>query len=141
MAGALLDTHALYWAVSGESRLSSQAVTLLGESQIQGRLFISPISVWEMSLAAQKRFNALNFGNLTLEEWLRQAQRQILFRAIPISQRIAIEAATVAKDTGHRDPADCYMIATGRVRKIPVITRDAVILKIAASGYVEAVAC
>lgn len=94
-----------------------------------------------MSLATQKRFNALNFGTLTPEEWLRQAQRQLLFRAIPISQRIAIDAATVAKDTGHRDPADCYMIATARVRKIPVITRDAVILKIAASGYVEAVAC
>ncbi len=39
------------------------------------------------------------------------------------------------------DPADCYMIATARVRRIPVITRDAVILKIAASGDVEAVAC
>ncbi|TCR04013.1 type II toxin-antitoxin system VapC family toxin [Neorhizobium sp. JUb45] len=141
MAGALLDTHALYWAVSGESRLSSQAVTVFGQSQTDGRLFISPISAWEMSLAAQKRVNALNFGNLSLEEWFSRARKQILFRPLPITQRIAIEAATVAKDTGHRDPADCYMIATARVRKIPVITRDAVILKIAASGYVSAIAC
>lgn len=141
MVGALLDTHALYWAVSGTSRLSSKAVTLLGASQIEGSLFISPISTWEMSVASQKRFNALDFGSLTLEEWLKQAQRQILYRAISINQRIALEAASVAKNTGHRDPADCYIIATARVRKIPVITRDAVILKIATSGYVDAVAC
>jgi PIN domain nuclease of toxin-antitoxin system len=62
-------------------------------------------------------------------------------RLIPISERIAIQAAVVAGETGHKDPGDCYIMATARVRNIPILTRDTAILKIAASGYVGAIAC
>lgn len=141
MSGARLDTHAHYWAVTGLSSLSSKAITLLGDSQTGNSLCISAITAWELSVAAHIRLNPVSFGDLSIEEWLRAARRKILVRTIPISQRIAIEAAGVARDTGHRDPADCYVMATARVRRIPVITRDAAILKIAASGYLEAVAC
>ena len=141
MSGALLDTHALYWAVSGGSRLAPKAVSLLAESQIEKRLFISPITAWEMSLAKQKRFNAPSFGGLSVEQWFRRTKETLLVRVISVNQPIAIAAARVATDTGHRDPADCYIIATAKVRKIPVITRDAMILRIAASGYVDAIPC
>lgn len=54
---------------------------------------------------------------------------------------IALEAAEVAQSTGHKDPGDCYLVATARIRNVPVITRDRVILTIATTGFVEAVAC
>ena len=141
MAGALLDSHAFYWLADQPHVLSKPALLLIAESQQHSTLHVSAISAWELAVAGQKARNAPFFGNQPFEVWFKSSCRQTAAKLIIISQRIAIEAATVAKDTGHRDPADCYMVATARVRKIPVITRDAVILKIAASGYVDAVAC
>jgi PIN domain nuclease of toxin-antitoxin system len=43
--------------------------------------------------------------------------------------------------TGHRDPGDCYLIATSRVRKIPIVTRDAVMRKLATDGYLDVIVC
>lgn len=102
---------------------------------------MSPISAWELSLASQKRLNAPHFGNLSLEEWLRLARKRISVRALSINQRIAIQAAAVGRDTGHKDPGDCYIVATARIKDMPVITRDAAILRIAETGYVKACAC
>jgi PIN domain nuclease of toxin-antitoxin system len=141
LVGALLDTHSLYWAVSGEQPLSAEAKAFLGKSQTSSSVFISAVVAWELSLAARKRHNAPSFGNLSIDEWLQQARKQVFVRTIPITERIAIEAATVVTDTGHKDPGDGYIIATARVRNITIITRDAAILKIAASGYVKAIAC
>lgn len=48
MAGILLDTHALYWLVSGEQELSDEALIAIGESQDAGTLYVSPITAWEL---------------------------------------------------------------------------------------------
>lgn len=50
--------HALYWLVSGEQELSDEALIAIGESQDAGTLYVSPITAWELSLAARKRNNA-----------------------------------------------------------------------------------
>jgi PIN domain nuclease of toxin-antitoxin system len=62
---------------------------------------------------------------------------------VPIHQRIALEAAKVVVATGHKDPGDCYLIATARVRRIPIVTRDGTIRDIAANdpGYLSVIQC
>ncbi len=44
-------------------------------------------------------------------------------------------------DTGHKDPGDCYLIATARIKKVPIITRDAVMLDFASPEYLEVIVC
>jgi PIN domain nuclease of toxin-antitoxin system len=64
-------------------------------------------------------------------------------RVAPVQQRIACEAADVVTLTGHKDPGDCFLIATARVRRVPLITRDRIIQEIAEqqAGYLAVIGC
>lgn len=141
MPGVLLDTHALYWLVSGERRLSDEARAAIAESQAARTLFVSPITAWELALASRKASDSTNFGDVSPEAWFRAAVRATLAKLVPIGQRIALEAATVPVVKGHKDPGDCYLIATARVRKVPIITRDAKMREFAADGYLDVIVC
>jgi PIN domain nuclease of toxin-antitoxin system len=58
-----------------------------------------------------------------------------------------VEAALLAigenTATGHRDPGDCFLIATARIRKIPIVTRDRLICDLAREqpDYLSVIAC
>ena len=141
MRGVLLDTHTLYWLVSGAVDLAPEALLAIGESQQANLLYVSPITAWELSLAVRKQKNAPHIGDITVTKWFRAAVRETGARIIPIGQRIAIEAANVVVVTGHRDPGDCYLLATARTRRIPLVTRDAAIGQIAEPGYLDMILC
>ena len=145
MVGILLDTHALYWLVSGENDLSEAALVAIGESQQAGTLFVSPITAWELSVATGKAraVERPNLGDQPAGPWFRHAVRAIRARVIPIHQRIACEAADVVLATGHKDPGDCFLIATARVRKAALVTRDRAIRSIANgdAGYLDVIIC
>lgn len=140
--GLLLDTHALYWLVSGTKPLTEDALAAIGENQSAGTLHVSPITAWELAIASQKpmRQDPPQL-NTAVSEWFRAAVRAASAKVIPIGQRIAIEAANVPVATGHKDPGDCYLIATARVRSIPIMTRDKTMLRLAESGYLEVIRC
>ena len=142
MPGVLLDTHALYWLVSGAKRLSDEALVSIGESQTAGSLYVSPISAWELAIAVQKpRQKDPPQLNSTVSTWFRAAMRATGAKIIPIQRSIAIEAADVPLVTGHKDPGDCYLIATSRVRNIPVVTRDTIIRGLADEGHLAVIVC
>jgi PIN domain nuclease of toxin-antitoxin system len=145
LPGVLLDTHALYWLVSGEADLSEQALVAIGENQEAGTLFVSPISAWELSIASRKARIAgrPHLGDDPPSRWFRDAVRETAARIVHIQQRIALEAANVVTRTGHKDPGDCFLIATARIRKIALVTRDEIILSIAAheANYLTVLKC
>lgn len=145
MRGVLLDTHALYWLVSGTVQLTEDALVAIGESQEAGTLFVSPITAWELSIAAKKPLHRdpPDFGEGSPARWFRDAVIATTAKIIPIKQRIALGASDVAIDTGHKDPGDCYLIATARVRRIPLVTRDSTIRGIVDDmpGYLEVIVC
>lgn len=145
MPGILLDTHALYWLVSGERELLEEALVAIGENQEAGTLFVSPISAWELAIATRKNRVAgrPHLGGDPPDRWFREAVRVTSARIIPIQQRISCEAARVATDTGHKDPGDCFLIATARIRRIPIVTRDEIMQSIAAEedGYLDVIVC
>jgi PIN domain nuclease of toxin-antitoxin system len=132
LPGVLLDTHALHWLVGGTDHLTEEALVAIGESQQADALFVSPITAWELSIAAKKpaHKNPPNLGEGSPARWFRKAVSATAAKIIPIKQRIAIEASEVITATGHRDPGDCYLIATARVRKIPLVTRDITIRRL-----------
>ena len=64
-------------------------------------------------------------------------------RLATVSVAVAAEASAVPAVYGSGDPGDCFIIATARVRRLPVVTRDGRMLALAASApdYLEAVEC
>jgi PIN domain nuclease of toxin-antitoxin system len=137
----LLDTHVLYWLVSGTQELSASALIAIGESQEAGSLYVSPITAWELSLAVRKPKNAPQLGDISVASWFRAALRETTARVAPINLKVSFEAAAVVEATGHKDPGDCYLIATARVRRIPIISRDAAMRDMAETGYLEIIEC
>ena len=145
MPGVLLDTHALYWLVSDEGTLAEAALLAIALAQEERRLFVSPISAWELAIATLKpRISGRpNLGEVNLEDWFRSAVRALGAKVVLIHIRISADAANVVTQTGHRDPGDCLLMATARVRRIPVVTRDRITLSIAqgSPNFLAAIAC
>lgn len=113
----------------------------IGENQQTATLYVSPITAWELSLAVRKPNNAPQLGNISVGKWFHAALRETSAKIASINQKIAIEAANVVAETGHKDPGDCYLIATARVRKIPIISRDSIMLGMATSNYLNVIGC
>lgn len=133
MPGALLDTHTLYWLVSGAAPLSDDALVSIGENQAAGTLYVSPVTAWELAVAVQKTpaQGRPDLGGRSARSWFKDAIRLTGAKLIPVKQRIALEAADVAAIYGRKDPGDCFLIATARVRRIPIVTRDRAMLALA----------
>jgi len=145
LPGLLLDTHALFWLVSGEDTLTDQALVEIGLAQAAGNLYVSPISAWELSVAAQKPRAAgrPHLGADPADRWFKEAMNATAAKIIPIHQKIALEAAKVVIETGHKDPGDCYLIGTARARRMPLVTRDKAIRDIADNvpDYLSVIIC
>ncbi|MCW4115548.1 type II toxin-antitoxin system VapC family toxin [Aurantimonas sp. MSK8Z-1] len=138
----LLDTHAFYWLVSGDRALSDEALIAIAISQSHGALFVSPISAWELAIAAQKpQHREPPQLKTTISKWFRTAVRETAAKVAPINQTVAFAAAEVPVLTGHKDPGDCYLLATARVRKVAIVTRDSLMLGLAKRGFVDVVNC
>lgn len=137
----LLDTHALLWLARGEFRTKA-AIAAVRTAQEAGRLYVSAISAWELGVAEQKRRDRPDLG-MPAAAWFRQALATTGARLATISVSVAAEASAVPGVYGSGDPGDCFIIATARVRRMPVITRDSRMLTLAASSpdYLEVVEC
>jgi PIN domain nuclease of toxin-antitoxin system len=129
--------------LSGEETLTHEALVAIAQNQTSRGLFISPISAWEIAIATRKSHAAgrPNLGEVSPERWFREAARLTGARTIPIRHRICCEAAAVVTDTGHKDPADCFLMATARARHMPLLTRDETILAMSATGYLDTIRC
>lgn len=131
--------------MSGEEPLTEESLVAIGQAQEDRRLFVSPITAWELAVASTKARAAgrPNLGGDPPERWFKDAVSVTESKIAPIQQRISIEAAKVATFTGHKDPGDCFLIATARVRRVPLVTRDGIIRAIAADreGYLDIVLC
>jgi len=130
----LLDTHVWLWEVFATGQLSSRTRALINEATGTGRLQLSMISVWEISLLAAR--SRIELGR-PIAPWFAEAARQSRIVLEPVSVEIAIEAGNLPE--GFRsDPADLIIVATARASGATLITRDRKILDYAARGHLNA---
>ncbi|WP_165214324.1 type II toxin-antitoxin system VapC family toxin [Affinirhizobium pseudoryzae] len=141
MAGVVLDTHALLWLVTQPETLTEDALIAIATAQENNKLYLSLITAWELAIAVNKKANAPDIGNLAVRDWLRAAVAVTSSKIVPIGPSIALEAANVIAVTGHKDPGDCYIMATARHKKVPIVTRDGIMRRIAATGYIDVIGC
>ena len=122
--------------------MRKDAQELIEDAQNAGSLYASAITAWEMGVADRKRTSRPELG-MEPATWFRQALRTTGARLATITPAIAAEAASVPAIYGRGDPGDCFLIATARMRRLHLVTRDQPILQLAATqpAYLQAVGC
>ncbi len=119
----LLDTHIWLWSLLDPSRLGRRTAAALDDPN--NELWLSPISIWETLMLAQR-------GRVVLEpepeRWVRANLERLPFREAPLNAEVAMasRALRIASD----DPADRFIAATARVYDLTLVTADARLRKV-----------
>jgi len=126
----LLDTHIWLWSVGAPERLTRRAARALGSAA--NELWLSPISLWELTLLAAKGRIRLDKG---VDEWVADAMRRVPVTEAPLTYDVALETSRIGLHP--RDPADAFLTATARVFGLTLVTADE---KLIAAGLVPTLA-
>ena len=116
MTSILLDTCALIWLGNGDKALSLDARQAIEECE---RVYVSPISLWEMSNKCRK-------GKLQLKhpprEWFDKILQRYQLETLPLTNEVMFLAGELKEH--HKDPADRMIIASAMVNGLAVVTAD-----------------
>jgi PIN domain nuclease of toxin-antitoxin system len=114
----LLDTHIWLWGLLEPSRLGRRTATALDDPA--NELWLSPISVWEALMLAER-------GRVALvpdaERWVRASLERLPFREAPLNAEVAMVSRALRIPSN--DPADRFLAATARVYDLTLVTADA----------------
>ncbi len=106
------------WHVGGSDRLSPGLRTAIDAAV--GRLWYSPISVWEIGMLHTR-------GRIRLEggprAWLETALARFPLEEATLTREVALRSTEL--DLGHRDPADHMLAATALAHGLTLVTLDA----------------
>ena len=123
--GALLDTHTWIWLFGGSPELSKETIDNINNWGKQGKVFISAISVWELSMLVAKQRIILS---QPVSKWVKDSFQQPGINLVDLSPEIAIESSFLPGKI-HGDPADRIICATSRIKNLTLFTRDQKILE------------
>ncbi len=113
----LLDTHVWLWSTGEPAKLRTEVQVELDNPS--NELWLSPISVWEVLLLAER-------GRVVLDEqqdaWIRKTLAQGRLNEAPITHEIALQSRQLPLVP--RDPADRFLVATALVLGLTLVTAD-----------------
>ena len=132
MSNLLLDTCAVLWLAEGVE-LAADARKAI----IDGRLNVSPISVWEIANLARKKRIVLA---MPVVKWFRQTLEKMEAAISEINVEI-LAGSCELPGSPPSDPADRILIATARDASLVLLTRDKQILAYSRAGYVRTMVC
>ena len=118
----LLDTHVWIWSQLEPERLSTRARDTVTDPA--NTLALSPVSVWETLLLADK-------GRVDLApdpwHWIRTALATRPLKEVPLTHEVALRSRSVRLP--HDDPADRFIAATAMVHGLTLVTADRSLLE------------
>jgi PIN domain nuclease of toxin-antitoxin system len=126
-APLLLDTHIWlrYQGISGELRPS--ALPILHQAAAADLIFVSVISIWEIALLVHLSRITLN---TSVDRWIAEALSKPGINLLPFTPQIAIDSVNLP-DPMHKDSADRILVASARIERLTLVTRDRDILSFA----------
>ena len=137
MRPVLLDTCAVIWPGS-DGELAAAAVRAIDEAAMDGGVFVSPISAWEIGLLTAR--GRLRLSAEPGKGWRRLTDTGV--QVAPLSPDILIASSYLpAPNEQLRDPADRIIAATARDLDMRIVSRDSVLLDYARAGNIDAIAC
>lgn len=113
----VLDTCALLWWSFDQSQLSGPAAHTCKVMERQGG-WVSSITIWEIGIKVKKR--KLDIG-MSIEDFVTRLRRTPV-QIIPVDETIWVE--NLALPWNHTDPADRTVVATAKMRGLPILTAD-----------------
>lgn len=120
----LLDTHIWLWSHAEPERLTKRvAATLTAEGN---QLWLSPISIWEFVLLAERGRVRLRDGHGP-SGWVEAALSRVPMHDAPLSREVAMRSRSVRLE--HEDPVDRFLAATADVYELTLVTADARVLR------------
>ena len=113
----LLDTHAFLWFVTGDARLSPQAISTIKNSG--NDIYFSAASAWEIAIKNQ-------LGRIKIDEDLEQfITNQLVQNGFrPLSITIIHTCHTGKLPLHHKDPFDRILISQSIIENTPLISTD-----------------
>ncbi len=136
MGGLLLDTCALIWVMT-DDRLSEDSRLRISASGEAGKLWLSPISAWEIAtLVARGRLHL----TMSPEDWFEAALATPGLNLAAMPPKVLVQSAFLP-GTAPNDPADRIVLATARANDLTVVTRDARIIAYGRAGNARVLAC
>ncbi len=112
----ILDTCAILWLASEAKYLSKDTLFKINSAEL---VMISPISIWEISLKAEK-------GGIVLpietNEWVERVIENHNLIVAPLDIKLMISSCKLP--WYHNDPADRFIIATAIQENATVVTAD-----------------
>lgn len=136
----LLDTCAVIWLARGI--FPERELPIIVHAGLQGGIFISPISAWEVGLIAHPRSGRLPKLQFLPDPkgWFANVMAGPGIKPAAFTPDIAIDASSLPGEL-HGDPGDRILIATARNTRLPIVTRDEKIIAYGAAGHVQVIAC
>jgi PIN domain nuclease of toxin-antitoxin system len=123
----LLDTHIWIWQVSDPEKLKKRVARLIEDTKTE--LWLSPISIWEVSILVQK-------GRLELDDkvdsWVSKALTATPIREAPLTNDVALEVSRLR--FSHQDPGDHFIAASAKVFDLTLVTSDQRLLALKKQG-------
>jgi PIN domain nuclease of toxin-antitoxin system len=118
----LLDTHIWLWSHLDPDRLSPS----VGRALIapDAELWLSPVSVWEFLLLAEKG-RVLVRGDA--RDWVEAALARVPMHDAQMNIEVALHARAIRVE--HDDPADRFLAATAAVYDLTMVTGDQRLLR------------
>jgi PIN domain nuclease of toxin-antitoxin system len=114
-----LDTHIWWWTISEPAQLSRKARQIITKTPPDQRA-IASISIWEFAMMVTRGRIELT---ISPDEWLDHAVNQTGLTVFDLNSKIALESCNLPGNF-HKDPADRIIVATARVNRSQLITKD-----------------
>jgi len=113
----LLDTHIWLWYLQGSHRLSENLRQIMNSPDTE--LWLSPISIWETIVLAEKGRIELNCNS---QVWVKRYLRSLDFKEARITHEIAMRSRSI--ELSHQDPVDRFIAATAVELGLTLATVD-----------------
>lgn len=129
----LLDTHIWIWLAQGNSIIAPLARKAFDRARENENLFISPISVWEISMLVEKKKIILE---MDIMDWLKQWIELPGIQIVELSCQVAMLSNRLP-GLIHGDPADRILIASAFEEKAVLVTADEKILAFGKEPFIS----
>lgn len=121
----LLDTCTLLWLVTNRTELSLAAVKAIDGSN---QVFVSAASAFEIGRKYRQRKLRLP---MLPSDWWKAALHRLQLVELSITLAVAfaatalpLEIIVAGRSVEHRDPGDRFIVATGSVEDLTIVTPD-----------------
>jgi PIN domain nuclease of toxin-antitoxin system len=123
--------------IANDTPIEPEAEHQISEAAIDGRLYICPMSAWEIGIGVAKDrlflpLPPLDFFNRFL------ARLEVQLSALTAD--ILVGSSNLPGET-HKDPIDRILMATARMLDMVLVTRDRPILAYGERGHLRTLAC